>query len=292
MANYYEILGLSRDSSDKEIRLAFRKLARKHHPDLNPGDENAEAEFKRINEAYEVLSDAENRKKYDLYGDRWKNAEQFQSPFGSGAGRTYEWSTGDLGGDGGFDLFGGLDDMLGGSGGTGGRSSRTTTRQRRLETDVDVTLEEAYAGTTRMVTITAGGKHRRIEVTIPPGVDNGSVVRVSLDESQLLLIKVSVTAHQRFERDGDNLQTEARVPYLDAILGGETEVQTLKGKVQLKIPPESQNGQKLRLAKQGMPKLGQPETKGDLYVTVRPTLPKSLTDEEKELLEQLKALGS
>jgi DnaJ-class molecular chaperone len=293
MADYYEVLGVSRSANEKEIRQAFRKLARKYHPDLNPGDKKAEERFKRINEAYEVLSDSENRKKYDRYGDQWKHADQIESQFSRRAGAPFDWMfrRGDPDESYGVDPFGGLDDLLGGSGGRSRRRGRTATAGR-VETQVTVTLEEAFSGAKRHVTVSRGDRERRIEVTIPPGVDTGSVVRFVLDKESTLFLNVSVSANSRFQRKANDLYTEVEVPFEDAILGGEAEVNTLNSKVNLKVPAESQNGQRIRLAGQGMPKLGSPDTKGDLYVTLRPTLPKSLTDEQKELLKTFKELRS
>ncbi len=296
MATYYEILGVPKNANEKDVRQAYRSLARKHHPDLNPGDKEAEEHFKKINEAYEVLSDAENRKKYDQYGDQWRHADQFEARSqyrqpGSGSNsRTY--STGGFD-DLDYNVFGGFDDLFGGLGGSYGqrRGARTAAR-RRTNVSVTVTLEEAYVGTKRNVMVPDGIQQRRIEVSIPPGVDNGSVVHVTPDKGNEVYITVSVSPHASFQRKGNNLDIEVEVPFEDAVLGGEVDVQTLKSKVRLKIPPESQNGQKIRLAGQGMPKLGATDTKGDLYVIVRPELPKDLTDEERELFQKLKELRS
>ncbi|MCH7787413.1 MAG: J domain-containing protein [Chloroflexi bacterium] len=296
MATYYETLGVPKSASEKEIRQAYRSLARKHHPDLNPGDKEAEEHFKKINEAYEVLSDAESRKKYDQYGDQWKHADQFeaQSQQRQAGRRNYNWthSTGGLD-DLDFDSYGGFGDIFSSPGAAYGqrRGTRTSAR-RRTNVSVTVTLEEAYVGAKRHVMVPDGLHQRRIEVSIPPGVDSGSVVHVSPDKGNEVYLTVTVSPHSRFQRKGSNLDVEVEVPFEDAVLGGEVDVQTLKSKVRLKIPPESQNGQRIRLAGQGMPKLGAAETKGDLYVIVRPELPKDLTDEERELFQKLKELRS
>ena len=290
MENYYKTLGVSKGASDKEVRQAFRKLARKHHPDLNPGDKKGEETFKRVSEAYEVLSDPENRKKYDRYGDKWKHADQIESRFGDGAGSPFRSSR--RGGRPG-DPFGSgsaydLDDLLG-VGDLFGRGRRATTATR-VEASVDVDLEEAYSGAKRKVTITSRGKDRRIEVTIPPGVDTGSVVRITPGEGQELLLNITVNPHRRFTRTGNDLQTEVEVPLEDAILGGEVDVPTMRGRVRVKVPAESRNGQRIRLKGRGMPGLGKPSDAGDLYIVVRPTMPKDLSDEERELVLQLKDL--
>ena len=281
MADYYSILGVPRGAGAKEIRQAFRKSARRYHPDLNPGDRGAEKKFKEINEAHEVLSVPENRKKYDRYGDNWKHADQIESRFRGGG------TADDLGSD----LFGGLDDLLGRATARAGRRARAATMSR-LETSVTVSLEDALSGSIHYVTISSTEGQRRIEVTVPAGVDTGSVVHVSLDKGTDLFLKVTVSPHPRFERKGADLYTEVQVPFEDAILGGETEVHPIKGRLQMKVPSGSQNGQKIRLAGQGMPELGSPEARGDLYVTLRPTLPTDPTDEERELLLRLKELRS
>ena len=294
MTSYYDILGLPKSASEKEIRRAFRGLARKHHPDLNSGDKEAEKRFKRINEAYEVLSDPDKRKKYDRYGDRWKHADQIEAQFGRGRGSPFDWTSGggEPGDDSGFDLFGGLEDLLGRFGGASRRRGGTATATRRIETPVTVTLEEAFSGAKRHVTVPYGDGERRIEITIPPGVDTGSVVHISLDKGNDLFLAVTVSPHNRFQRKGNDLYTEVRLPFEDAVLGGETETRTLKGRVRLKVPAESQNGQRIRLAGQGMPRLGGTQKRGDLYVTLRPTMPKNLTDEEREVVKKLKETRS
>ena len=279
MADYYGELGVGRDADEKEVRSAFRRLARQYHPDLNPGDERAEERFKRVNEAYEVLSDDEKRKAYDKYGDNWQRADEIESQFGGG--RTYHTS--------GTAGFGGVEDLLGGfrfgnfEGFGGGRPSMA-----KMETDVEVTLEEAFAGSQRIVTISRGGQDRRIEVTIPRGVATGSVVRVRPGQGQELLLNVTVTPHRRFTRRGADLYLDVDVPFEDAILGGSVDVRTMERPVELKVPAESRNGQRIRLAGKGMPELGSPDKRGDLYVVLRPVMPRGLTEEQKGLVRRLK----
>lgn len=334
--DYYEILGVKRDATEKEIRSAYRRLARKYHPDVNPGDKAAEATFKEINAAYEVLRDPDKRKKYDKYGDRWEMADQIEEAQrragtydffrqGPTAGRR----TGTTGGapfDFDFELGGSdFSDILGGLFRGRGRTAARRARGEDLEHPVEVTLEEAYHGTTRMIqlqvpevcTVCSGTgrvgnatcatcdglgsliKTSRLEVKIPPGVDTGSKVRIAgKGNSGMgggppgdLILVVAVRPHERFERKGDDLYVEVPVPLLDAVLGGEVPVPTVKGTtLHLKVPEGTQNGRQFRLAGQGMPHLGAAEKKGDLYARVRVVLPTALSPRERELFEELKRL--
>ena len=317
--SFYEILGVARGASDKEIRSAYRKLARRYHPDVNPNDTGAEERFKEIQGAYDVLSDDDTRKKYDKYGDRWQQADQIeemerqraQAGFGGG-GFSFDGNLGD------FDLgsvFGGFGDIFGG----GPRGPR---RGQDVESPTEVTLEEAAAGTTRTVNLqgsepcaicsgngtsgnarchTCGGsgeaiKPRRLEVKVPPGVRTGSRVRVAGEgrpgmgggPSGDLYLLITVLPHARFERNADDLTVEVAVPYLDAVLGGEVEAPTLSGRVMLTIPPLTQNGSRFRLTGKGMPVLGQRDRRGDLFARVSVVLPEQLTDRERALLEELR----
>ncbi len=286
--SYYDVLGVKKDADEKEIRKAFRGLARKYHPDLNPGDKKAEAKFKEINEANEVLSDADNRKKYDQYGDDWKRADEIESHFGSrGRSRPYTWQTG---GGFGSDSFGGFDDLLGGFG--RGRRSQAPTppAPRRLELDIDVSLEEAYLGTKRTVTITQAGQDRRIEVDIPQGVETGSVVRIKPAADQDLRLKMTLQPHPIFERKGENLFLDFPIELDEAVLGTEVEITTMTGKVHLKIPSGCQNGQRIRLIGKGMSKLGESDTKGDMFVVVRPQMPNDIDDDMKKLFKKLREM--
>jgi molecular chaperone DnaJ len=318
--DFYAILGVGRSASEKEIKQAYRRLARKYHPDVNPGDKTAEAKFKEINEAYEVLSDTEKRKKYDRYGDQWQYAEQFAkagqgAQWDFGKGGTYTtYDFGDLGDLG--DIFGGIFQGFGGGAGTARRSARP----RSMEYPVEVTLEEAYHGTKRVLQLQAeepcsvcggigrvgrarcsncGGSGRllrpkRLEVKIPPGVRDGSKVRIAGQGSQGyggakgdLLLVVKVLPHQIFERKGDDLHVEVPVPLTTAMLGGEVGVPTLKGNVALKVPPETQNGKVFRLSGQGMPHLND-SSRGDIFAKVKVMLPTKLTQQERQLFEQLR----
>ena len=320
--DYYSVLGVNKNASQREIKQAYRRLARKHHPDVNPGDKSAEAKFKEINEAYEVLSDKEKRRKYDQYGDQWQYADQFaraggqQTPFrdfsqAGGATRFY-FGEGDLG-----SLF---DELFGGIGTETFRRQAQPRRGRDIEHPVEVTLEEAYHGATRLLSLgveepcsgcqgTGRIQHmpcsacrgsgvvsrvKRLEVKIPPGVKDGSRVRIAGKGGQGyggtrgdLYLVVSVKPHRLFERRGDDLYVEVAVPLTVAVLGGEVQVPTLEGKLALKIPPETQNGRAFRLAGQGMPHLGN-SSRGDLLAKVNVVLPAKLSAEEKKLFEQLK----
>ncbi|MDO8491829.1 MAG: J domain-containing protein [Dehalococcoidia bacterium] len=332
--DYYEILGLKRTASDKDMKQAYRRLARKHHPDLNPGNKAAEATFKEINEAYEVLSDPANRKKYDQFGANWKYADRMGQPpppgggQGQGQGPWTAWdfdaqpgagaagagfeSAGDFG-----DIFEVLSGRRGRTGGFGGR----TRRGEDVEQPVEVTLEEAHEGTTRLLqthsiescpTCKSSGRvqnlpcstcqgsgqvmrPRRLEVKIPPGVATGSRVKIAGEggpgsgggsRGDLYLV-THVRPHPRFQRKGDDLHTDVDVPLTDMVLGGEVEVPTVKSKVVLKIPHRTQNGKAFRLAGLGMPHLGG-AGKGDLYARVQVVLPTELTEKEQKLFEELK----
>jgi len=291
MADYYDILGVPRGADEKDIRQAYRRLARQHHPDVNPGDDAAAERFKSINAAYEVLSDADKRAKYDRYGDQWQHAEHFEQQGGPGFSQFFRG--GNAGhGPGGFSFnIGGasLSDILGGLGGIGdlgGMGERM--RPRPAEIPVDISLEEADAGTTRRISLPSG---RRLEVKIPPGIADGGRVHVAAgnESGGEFNLVVSVLPHRRFERDGADLHTTVDVPLLDAVLGGTAQVRTLRGQIELTLPPETQNGRRFRLAGQGMARLNDPERRGDLYATVNVKLPSNLTDEQRGLFEQIRA---
>jgi len=292
--NYYDILGIKREASEKEIRQVYRRLARKYHPDMNPGDKAAEANFKEINEAHEVLSDPEKRQKYDLYGDNWKHADQFSQYRGAQRAGPSRWNHG------GKPFFGrtapNLDNLLGEflGGKDFGRTSSRSRRRVRLEQAVEVTLEEAFSGTTRVIQMEngLGGGSRRLEVKIPPGVDNGSSIRVQTEgaSSKEIYLVVSVLPHTQFERRGHHLYTKVNVPIVDAVLGGEVEVTTLTDKVVLTIPTETHNGRSFRLSGKGMPLLGSPQARGSMYVTAQLSIPSNISEIEKELFRELRAI--
>ena len=320
--DYYQTLGVAKTATEKEIKQAFRKLARKFHPDVNPGDKAAEAKFKEINEAYEVLGDPDKRRKYDDLGANWRMYEQAQQhgqagPFGFGGDNTW---TINMGGPGGYrnmteeemhELFGNEDPFsdffrtfFGGgapreSGRTraGGRAPRTQKGQD-IEHAVELTLEEAYHGATRRISIKEGGHARSVDVRIPAGVKDGSRVRAAGEgaagsnggSAGDLYLRVQVRPHAVFQRNGNDLQTKVAVPVTTAVLGGEAQVPTVTGSVRLKIPEGTQNGQVFRLKGHGMPQVGKPDDRGDLYASVEVQLPRALTKEQRQHYEALQKL--
>jgi len=321
--DYYTTLGVAKTASEKEIKQAFRKLARKHHPDVNPGDKSAEARFKEINEANEVLGDPAKRRKYDELGANWRQYEQAGPGFDPRyAGRGgYDPNVG--GGPGGFrtmtqeemnEMFGGGDNpfsdffqtFFGGGGGFGGEESRTRGRRGRgprpgrdVENEIELGLEDAYNGAMRRLAIQHDGHTRTVDVRIPAGVGEGSRVRISGEgeqgsgggQSGDLYLRVRLAPHPRFERKGRDLYTHVAVPLTTAVLGGEAEVQTLTGKaLRLKIPATTQIGQVFRLKGHGMPAVGKSDEHGDLYATVDVEMPRSLTPEQRQHFEALQKM--
>jgi curved DNA-binding protein len=315
--DYYKILGVNRDASEKDIKRAYRRLARQFHPDVNPGDKQAEEKFKDINEAYEVLSDAEKRAKYDRLGASWQQWQHMgRDPgqfdwsqwFGGAPGGAHvEWG-GDLG-----DLFGGAGAdvfsdffraIFGGVGGAGRPRTaedffRRTTSPRTLhgqdtEATVEITLEEAFHGTTRVLERNG----RRIRVKIPPGARDGSKVRVAGKGNSGyggsppgdLYLSIRVRPHPIFRREGDNLYRDVDLDLYTAVLGGQIRVSTLNGDVSLKIPTGTNGGRTFRLRGKGMPHPRMPKQRGDLLVTVHVQVPQRLSARERELFEELARL--
>jgi curved DNA-binding protein len=306
--DYYQILGVPRNATEKEIKRAYRRMARLYHPDKNPGDKAAEEQFKTINEAHEVLADPDKRRKYDQLGSQWQQWQRMgRDP------RDFDYSQWFAGSPGGTRVeYGDLDDLFGGAGGFSdffqsifggmggqprGQWPRSQPRARRgedYEQAVEITLEEACSGTSRVLQVNG----ERLDVKIPPGVRSGSKVRVA-GKGGLgvgggaagdIYLKINVARHKTFERKGDDLYCEVPVDLYVAVLGGEIPVPTLKGEVQLRIPPETQAGRSFRLKGQGMPHLRDPEQRGDLFAKVKVVLPQHLTDREKELFRELVAL--
>jgi curved DNA-binding protein len=307
--DYYKILGVSRNAGEAEIKRAYRKLALKHHPDRNPGDKKAEETFKEINEAYQVLSDPEKRRRYDQLGDSYLRWQQRGAPSGGfnwedwftqpQPGRNVRVEVGDLG-----DIFaeGGLGDfseffrrIFGGMGSMASPFQSAGARPRQaFQQEIDISLQEAYTGTTRKIQIDS----RQREVIIPRGARTGTKVRVAeaistspnQPKSDLYLV-IRVANDPRFERNGNDLHTEVKIDLFTALLGGEVTVPTFAGNLLLTIPPGTQPGQTFRLSGKGMPILKNPDAYGDLFVKVGVRIPRNLTAEQIELVKKLKALS-
>jgi DnaJ-class molecular chaperone len=316
--DYYATLGVSKSASDAEIKKAYRKLARKFHPDLNPGDKSAEAKFKEVNEANEVLGDPDKRRKYDELGANWRAYEQ-QAPPGAQPGQAGGWDVHFGGGPGGAtyrtmspdemqDMFG-TDDpfsdffhtFFGGgatSAGTGRRTrSERARRGRDFEQPVDLTLEEAFTGATRRLVIQHADKSRSVDVRIPAGVKDGARVRAAGEGEPSaagagdLYLAVRILPHARFDRRGQDLHVRVPVPVTTAVLGGEAVVPSLSGTtLRLRVPEGTTTGQVLRLRGHGMPAVGKPDQRGDLYATVEVQVPSRLSDEQRKLYEELRSL--
>ncbi len=311
--DYYKTLGVEKNATGAQIKKAYRKLARELHPDMNPGNKKAEERFKQINEAYEVLSDPERRKKYDQLGASY---QQYQHMGGDPRG--FDWSqwTGGFGGQPGGNVrveYGDLGDLFGGGdfsdfftsifGGAGAgqevfrRASRSASSQgvrgRDSEQEVEITLEEAFSGTSRIL-LRDG---QRIEVKIPAGASTGTKVRLKGQGTSGiggpagdLYLVVKVLPHDTFERKGDNLRCKLPVDLYTAVLGGEAIVHAPGGDIKLKIPPETQSGRTIRLTGQGMPHLRDTQARGDLLVQVQVLIPQKLTERERELFRELAKL--
>jgi DnaJ-class molecular chaperone len=304
--DYYKILGVAKDAKKEEIAKAYRRLARKHHPDLNKGAD-AERRFKELNEAHQVLSDPEKRARYDQLGPNW---EQFARGGGAPGEGNFQWVfTGTPGaGTGDFSDFSDFFRMVfgqgagfGGMGGVGEqvrrRSANGRARQRigeDLESEVEITLLEAYRGTERSIEIRReDGTTRRLDVKIPAGVRDGQRIRLAGQGAPGsgsghpgdLYLRVRVQPHPFFRREGDDIHADLPVALHEALLGAEVTVPTLKSRVSLRIPPETQNGRVIRLAGQGTPRAG--GGYGDMYVTVKVVLPQKLNDDERAALQKL-----
>jgi curved DNA-binding protein len=307
--DYYKTLGVERDASEKEIKKAFRKLARQHHPDVNPDDPKAEERFKEINEAYEVLSDPDKRSKYDRLGSDWQRWQR------SGQPGDFDWGQYATGGPGDRvhvrygtpedlqDIFGGgspfsdfFSQIFGGMGGAPGAGGyqyqMQPQRGRDYEQAIEITLQEAYRGTSRVLQRDG----QRLEIQIPAGAKTGTRVRVSGEggagaaggPSGDLYLRVTVQPDPRFERRSDDLYATVNADLYTMVLGGEVKVPTMTGEVALTVPSGTQNGRTFRLRGKGMPRLRNPEQHGDLYAKVEVQLPTRLTDRQLELFEELR----
>jgi DnaJ-class molecular chaperone len=324
--DYYEVLGLNKNATESEIKSAYRKLARKYHPDVNPKDKSAEEKFKEVNEAYEVLSDAEKRKRYDELGQNWKAGQDFRPPPGWQDANVEFGDVGDIFGGGGASGFSDFFEALFG-GRRGGRRARGgagfAMRGRDIEAEIELTLEEAHRGGTRSIsletaetcpqcrgtgsvdgktvcpTCRGAGRVRRpktLEVTIPPGVRDGSVIRLagqgepgaSGGPPGDLFLRVRIRPHRLFDVTGENdVQVELPVAPWEAALGAKVSVPTLEGPVEMTIPAGTQAGQRLRLRGQGLSRRG--GGRGDQYARLKIVNPTRLTSGERELFEKLRA---
>jgi len=288
--DYYKILGVDKGASDEDIKKAYRKLARKLHPDLNPNDKAAHHKFQQVNEANEVLSDPAKRKKYDQYGKDWQHADQFEQQRQSNRQQSYYSGGEHFSGDDDSDFSSFFESMFG----SGGRQRQTKFRGQDYNAELKLQLIQAME--THQQTLTVNGKNVRI--TIPAGVENGQVIKlkgygapgVNGGPSGDLFITFSIIPHPHFKRSGNDLFTTTNIDLYTALLGGETTIDTLKGKVKLKVNSETQPGTKIRLKGKGFPVYKKEGEAGDLYVTYEIKLPTNLTEKQKELFTELSKL--
>jgi curved DNA-binding protein len=301
--DYYRVLGVDRNATEKEIKHAFRRLARQHHPDANPGDPQAEERFKELNEAYEVLSEPEKRRKYDQLGADWQHWQRM-----GGSPGDFDWSRWTTGRPGErvhvrYGTPDDLQDLFGGNGsfsdffsqifgGTGSFEHQSSPRRGQdYEQAVEISLQESYHGTSRVLQRDG----QRLEVKIPAGAQTGTRVRMSGEggggmaggPAGDLYLAIAILPDPRFERKGDDLHTTVAVDLYTMVLGGEVHVPTMTGEVVLTIPAGTQNGRTFRLQDKGMPRLRQPDQHGDLYARVEVRLPMNLTTRQRELFEEL-----
>lgn len=280
--DYYRVLGIEKGASEAEIKKAFRSLAREYHPDANPNNPSAEEKFKEISEAYEVLSDPQKRAKYDQI------SSQYQASQRTGGRGTWQqqYNPQDLG-----DMFGGTSfgDLLsqlfgGGSGGSGGSATGGPRPRREPEQVYAVTIsfDEAFTGATKRLAL----GNRKIDVTFKPGIVSGQRLKIPAG-----LLEVTIAPHARYTRDGDHLKVSEQVPVSTMVLGGSIPVQTPSGQVHITVPPGTPSGRTLRVRGQGMPMYRNPDSRGDLYVTLYVHVPSSLSDEQRGLFEQLRSTG-
>ncbi|QOG01853.1 DnaJ C-terminal domain-containing protein [Flavobacterium sp. MDT1-60] len=298
--DYYKILDITKSATEAEIKKAYRKLARKYHPDLNPNDKEAEKKFKEINEANEVLSNPENRKKYDKYGKDWKHADEFekagydpnQQQYSrqqqQGSNQDFSGFGGDFSGSDFSDFF---NSMYG-----GGRSSRSQSKYRGQDFNAELQLDLASAYTTHKQSLTVNGKN--IRITIPAGVENGQIIKIpghggpgaNGGPNGDLYITFNIENNSDFKREGNNLYSDVDLDFYTAILGGEVFVNTFDGKVKVKVPAETQTGTKVKLKGKGFPVYKKENQFGDLYITYNVKTPTKLSQKEKELFEELAKL--
>jgi curved DNA-binding protein len=294
--DYYKILNVNKNATQEEIKAAYRKLARKLHPDLNPNDKDAKKKFQDINEANEVLGDPENRKKYDEYGKDWKHSEQFEkAKQEQGQQRTSQhYSGNDFGGGEDFSDF--FESMFGGRGKSNGGRSQAKFRGQDFNAELHLSLTDAFQ--THKQTLAVNGKN--IRITIPAGIENGQTIKISgHGEPGInggpngdLYITFSIANDPKFKRDGNSLHETVDLDLYTSILGGEIMIDTMSGKVKVNVKPETENGSKIKLKGKGFPIYKQEGGFGDLFVTFNIKIPKNLTGKEKELFEQLSKLRS
>ncbi|WP_034886996.1 DnaJ C-terminal domain-containing protein [Gillisia sp. Hel_I_29] len=302
--DYYKILELDKSATQADIKKAYRKLARKFHPDLNPNDKTAQAKFQQINEANEVLSDPENRKKYDEYGKDWKHADQFEQAkqqrsqgsggFGGFGGGQQQYS-GNFEDDRFSDFF---EEMFGGRAGAGGTGRGRTTHFKGQDFNAELQLNLKDIYTSQKQTITVNGKN--IRLTIPAGVENGQTIKikghggpgVQGGPKGDLLITFNIRNNTNFKREKENLYATVDLDFYTALLGGEITVDTFTGKVKLTVKPETQSGTKVKLKGKGFPKYKKEAQFGDLYITYQIKMPSDLSAKEKELFQELQKLRS
>ncbi|WP_423148922.1 DnaJ C-terminal domain-containing protein [Rubrolithibacter danxiaensis] len=291
--DYYKILGVDKSASEKDIKSAYRKLARKLHPDLNPNDKEAQRKFQELNEANEVLSDPEKRKKYDQYGENWKHADEFQNAGQAQGQQSYSGRQNSGGGFGqGFEGdYGGFSDFFESMFGGSGRSQQT--RFRGQDYNAELQLDFLDALKTHQQTLTVNGKSLRI--TIPAGIENGQTIKIKghggpgINDGPNgdLYITFSLSSHPKFKREGVNLYATEELNLYTAILGGEITIDTLSGKVKVKVAPGTQNGTKIKLKGKGFPVYKKEDEYGDLFITYTVKIPTNLTERQKELFTEL-----
>lgn len=294
--DYYKVLGVPKDADEKTIKKAYRKLARKYHPDLNPDDQEAEKKFKEANEANEVLTDPEKRKKYDKYGKDWEHADEFERARQQQQYRSSRrQNTGDFEGGGFSDFF---ESMFGGqfSGAGGGFGQRSAPRFRGQDLHATLTLKLSEVYETQKQTVTVNGK--KIRFTIPAGVHDQQEIKikgqggpgVNNGPAGDLYLRFHLENDTDFRRNGSNLYKDVKLDLYTALLGGDLTVDTMSGKVRLKVKPETENNTRVKLKGKGFPKYKKDGQFGDLYLTYRVELPKNLSEEEKQLFSQLAKL--
>jgi curved DNA-binding protein len=288
--DYYKILGIDKSATQEEIKKAYRKLARKYHPDLNPNDKNAKSKFQQINEANEVLSDKEKRQKFDKYGEDWKQAEQFEKAQQERQQSAGSYTTGftETQSEGDFSEF--FKSMFGEASGSG-RNKHLKFRGEDYTSELNLDLIDAYE--THRQTLNVNGKN--IRITVPAGIENGQTIKIAGHggpginggPNGDLYITFRIRNHPKFKRLGNNLYATADLNLYLAVLGGEITIDTLKGKVKLKIKPETQNGSRIKLKGKGFPVYKNDGQYGDLYITFSILIPGNLTAKQKELFEEL-----